>query len=73
MKDFKMCVENGGKTKFWEDVWVGERCLKNKFPMLYSISLQKSKLISNCGFWDGLCWNWNLVCRRRFFEWESNC
>ena len=31
---------------------------------------RKHAFIANLGVWDGLCWNWSLVWRRDFFEWE---
>lgn len=29
----------GDRSKFWEEVWMGDRCLKELFPRLYSISV----------------------------------
>jgi len=28
-------VKNGTKTRFWEDIWVGVKPLKVKYPSLY--------------------------------------
>ena len=46
----------GRRTKhlFWEDLWVGDLCLKKKFPQLYEISSLKHHAIGDCGFWDGV-------------------
>ena len=65
-------VGNGRKTFFWEDKWIGDKCLMNRFPRLYSISSLRNKVISECGFYDGYSWNWNLLWRRWFFEWEQH-
>ena len=66
----KMMVGNGEKTRFWEDVWIAETPLAEKFPRLYSISAQQQTLIADLGVWDGLSWSWNIIWRRKFFEWE---
>ena len=55
---------------FWEDLWLGEVRLKEKFPRLFSISLQQLTPISKCGSWDGSVWHWNLMWRRELFVWE---
>ena len=55
---------------FWEDLWLGEVRLKEKFPRLFSISLQQLTPISECGSWDGSVWHWNLLWRMEFFIWE---
>ena len=61
---------NNLRINFWEDLWLGEHWLMVKFPRLYRISLMQNYLISDCGFWDGLLWNWSLMWRREFFAWE---
>ncbi|RYR07607.1 hypothetical protein Ahy_B05g075001 [Arachis hypogaea] len=66
----RMSVGNGSKTKFWEDKWLGDFSLRDKFPILFVVSSNKNEVITNCGFWDGLLWNWNLRWRRCLFEWE---
>ena len=62
---------DGQKTLFWEDRWISDKCLKERFPRLYSISFLSNKVISECEFWDGYSWNWNLLWRHQFFEWEQ--
>ena len=64
-------VGNGQRTLFWESPWIGNQCLKDRFPRLYVVSFQKSKLVFECGFWDGLEWNWSFQWRHPFFEWEK--
>jgi hypothetical protein len=62
---------NGGSTRFWEDIWVGEVSLQQRFPQLFLISVQQDTTIASV-------WNsneipgWNLRWRRRLFEWELN-
>ena len=60
-------VGDGQNTLFWEDLWVGEQRLKQRFPRLFLMSLQKSSTIADYGFWDGGSWHWSLLWRREFF------
>jgi hypothetical protein len=32
-----MIIGNGQKTRFWEDIWLGDTPLKDQYPMLYNI------------------------------------
>lgn len=66
----RMMVGNGERTRFWEDLWLGDARLAEKFQRLYSISRQQNSFIADMGTWEGLSWSWNLVWRRNFFEWE---
>ncbi|PNX87107.1 ribonuclease H, partial [Trifolium pratense] len=63
-------IGNGMKTSFWTDKWVGEFSLREKFPRLFSISLQKN--VSVADVWDASGIEiWTLVWRRRLFVWEN--
>ncbi|MCI18150.1 RNA-directed DNA polymerase (Reverse transcriptase), partial [Trifolium medium] len=62
---------NGNSTRFWLDVWFGNLSLGERFPRLFSISLQKDAMVSN--FWvekEGV-WGWEFDWRRRLFAWED--
>ena len=50
-------IGDGCNTLFWEDLWLGEFSLKDKFSRLFSVSLQKNSLVSNFRFRDGAVWN----------------
>ncbi|XP_028106541.1 uncharacterized protein LOC114305626 [Camellia sinensis] len=41
MENVEIRVGSGSRIKFWEDVWLGKFCLKNKYPRLFSISNDK--------------------------------
>ena len=62
-----MMVGNGLKTKFWDDLWIGDKRLRDKFLRLFSISLQKQSMIAECGFWDWVEWIWSFQWRKEFF------
>jgi hypothetical protein len=38
---------NGFKTRFWEDTWLGDTPLTNKYPSLYNIVQRKNDLVAN--------------------------
>ncbi|XP_072074421.1 uncharacterized protein [Arachis hypogaea] len=64
-------VGNETKTKFWHDLWVQEGRLKEVFPSLYRVTLNKECSISECDIWDGYIWRWSLQWRRALWEWEE--
>ncbi|KAK2354046.1 hypothetical protein QL285_091613 [Trifolium repens] len=68
----KKKVGNGRFTKFWSDIWVGDQPLCIRFPRLYGISNQQGECIQNMGVLIDNRWNWNLIWRRNFFEWEED-
>lgn len=49
-----MKLGDGNKTRFWEDMWIGESTLMDKYPRLVSVSLQKGGYDCKYGF---LGWN----------------
>lgn len=63
-------VRKGNSTLFWEHVQIGQTTLKEKFPRLYNLSMQKDYVVMDMGYWDGLVWRWTLIWRRDFFQWE---
>ncbi|GKV44750.1 hypothetical protein SLEP1_g51909 [Rubroshorea leprosula] len=69
---FKLKLGEGNSVKFWEDVWIGDESLANKFPRLFLNSLGRTKSISQMGFWSNGSWNWSLEWRRPNFSWEEH-
>lgn len=53
-------IRDGGKTLFWEEVWVGQAPLRACFPELFNLSLQKVAAIKKMRDAQG----WNLRFRR---------
>jgi hypothetical protein len=62
---------NGGSTRFWLDHWVGVAPLKEVFPRLFNISIQKNHTIQEMGEWVNAKWIWYIKWRRVFFTWEE--
>ena len=55
----------GDSVLLWEDLWIGNVSLKDRFPRLYSLSLEKLSNIEDCGMCDGLAWHWNLFVEKK--------
>ncbi|WMV40242.1 hypothetical protein MTR67_033627 [Solanum verrucosum] len=71
IKFFNKCkikVGNGGRTLFWEDKWVDQVILRNRFPILFNMSLQKEATIREMRDNQG----WDLRFRRHLNDWEVN-
>ena len=66
----KISVGNGTKTRFWNDQWVGNYTLKDKFPALFSLSSQQTALISSIGWFEGHVWKWSLAWKRELAQQE---
>ncbi|KAK2400342.1 hypothetical protein QL285_050052 [Trifolium repens] len=63
-------IGNGLSTRFWRDIWVGNRPLKDVFPRLFSVSVSKELSVAEA--WvrvEGL-WCWVVDWRRALFDWE---
>ncbi|MCH88363.1 LINE-1 reverse transcriptase like, partial [Trifolium medium] len=63
---------NGAQTSFWCDKWIGDASLSVRFPRLFSLSLQKEAFIREVVVIEDNTKNWNLVWRRRLFQWEED-
>ncbi|XP_071695168.1 uncharacterized protein [Rutidosis leptorrhynchoides] len=60
---FRRLVGNGAETSFWEDIWIENSSLKDKFPRLYLLESDKQTTICNKLIWNGtsVSWNWNWI------------
>jgi hypothetical protein len=61
-------VNSGNSTRFWKDCWMGTLPLCDRYPCLFSISVQKDAMINEV--WEGER-RWDLRWRRRLFVWEE--
>ena len=67
---FRMIIGNGSFIDFWEDPWVKDGSLKNLYPRIFALAQQKTGSINKFGEWIGGSWVWNILLRRRVFDWE---
>jgi len=66
---------DGTKIRLWEDIWSGSIALKDRFPILYSMSLETGKAINEVTKWVNVegreVLSWKFIWRRELFEWEK--
>jgi len=43
----------GNKINFWDDLWLGEIPLKDKYPRLYTNSILKIAKLGDAEYWNG--------------------
>jgi len=68
---FRWKVGAGDRIKFWEDRWLcQETSLAEKYPRLYSISLQQQQTIRQMGSHTDNRWEWHFIWRRPLFDCE---
>ena len=63
-------VGDGTSILFWHDRWCEIGVLKDIYPRLFTVSLQKNCEVCQMGEWVENSWVWNLDWRRRLYEWE---
>jgi len=35
-------IKDGSRVRFWEDIWLGNRPLRDQYPLLYNIVQKKA-------------------------------
>ncbi|KAE8661691.1 hypothetical protein F3Y22_tig00113725pilonHSYRG01879 [Hibiscus syriacus] len=61
---------NDNKIEFWFDHWTEVVSLKDSFPRIFGISIQKSDKVREFGLWNFEVWEWKIELRRVLFDWE---
>ncbi|XP_028067001.1 uncharacterized protein LOC114269850 [Camellia sinensis] len=64
-------VRNGRRIMFWEDAWKGSYCLKDKYPRLFSISIDKGVTLKKMIDRKDSLADWILRFRRNLRIWED--
>jgi hypothetical protein len=67
---FKYDPGEGSKIHFWEDVWCGDRTLKEEFPGLYNIASFKDASIADSMEYSSESIQWNIQFSRLIHDWE---
>ena len=67
-----LLLGKGDRIQFWHDIWIIDSPLKDRFPRLFSISLDQPSLVMNMGFWNGIQWEWSLRWSRQLRVWECD-
>jgi hypothetical protein len=63
-------VGEGSKIRFWDDVWCGERALKEEHPGLFSIARLKEASITDNMERSSNSIQWNIQFTRLMHDWE---
>lgn len=63
---------DGNSTLFWKDSWIGEAALKDEFPRLFNVCLDKDITLGLKGSWVGSEWLWRWSWRMDLFEYEHD-
>jgi hypothetical protein len=66
----KYDVGEGSKIRFWDDVWCGDRALKEEFPGLFSIASLKEASIADNMEHSSNSIQWNIQFTRLIHDWE---
>lgn len=70
-KNWDWKVRNGKVIRFWLDVWIGEKSLKEEFPKLYKLAIEKKANLYQLWNQDGENIIYNLKWRRQLYDWEK--
>jgi hypothetical protein len=67
---FRFDPGDGSRISFWEDIWCGDRTLKEAFPLLFNLaSLKGASIADNMERSNGVI-QWNVQFTRLFHDWE---
>ena len=67
---FQIRLGDGTQTNFWEDRWCDGRSLKEEFPRLFLISINKTAKVRDL-LVELESESWKLEFRRNLFVWEE--
>ncbi|GKU95341.1 hypothetical protein SLEP1_g8712 [Rubroshorea leprosula] len=57
-------VGEGCQVCFWRDIWVGNKSLRDLFPRLFQLAINKEGSVKENGTWEGERWKWGIEWRR---------
>ncbi|XP_019435270.1 PREDICTED: uncharacterized protein LOC109341752 [Lupinus angustifolius] len=63
-------IGDSSQTLFWLDIWMGNRSLKEVFPRIFSLALNRRAVVAECGSWIGDKWVWEIPFRWELFDRE---
>ncbi|KAK2659185.1 hypothetical protein Ddye_005718 [Dipteronia dyeriana] len=66
----KVVVGCGDRVNFWADVWCVDSSLKEVFPRIFALAVNKSGVIKEFDHLNDNAWFWDIQLRRRTFDWE---
>ncbi|XP_071740751.1 uncharacterized protein [Rutidosis leptorrhynchoides] len=62
-ESFKLYIGDSSTFKFWDDLWLGDKCFKDRFNRLYRLKTDKDALVRDRITWNGSNWvgHWNWI------------
>jgi hypothetical protein len=69
-RHIKFDLGNGSKIRFWDDVWCGDRALKEAFPGFFTIASFKEASIADSVEQSNGTLQWNIQFSRLIHDWE---
>lgn len=70
-ENINISIGDGRSIAFWTDEWVDGKSLKNLFPRIFSIILQKEETLAEVFQRKEELFGWDFQFRRSLFIWES--
>jgi hypothetical protein len=67
---FKYDLGEGSKIRFWDDVWCGDRAVKEEYPNLFNIARFKEASIADNMERSSDSIQWNIQFTRLIHDWE---
>ncbi|KAL4579871.1 hypothetical protein LXL04_016039 [Taraxacum kok-saghyz] len=71
-KTIKRKCGSGEETSFWSDPWIGDQLLKDKYPRLFSMEMEKQCTVADRFRNQELIWNWRTENLRGRLEDQRN-
>ncbi|RVX07383.1 putative ribonuclease H protein [Vitis vinifera] len=66
----RFIIGDGTKVKFWKDLWCGNQSLKETFPILFNLSVNKEGWVAEAWEEDEGGGSWGLRFNRHLNDWE---
>ncbi|KAE8695580.1 hypothetical protein F3Y22_tig00110704pilonHSYRG00011 [Hibiscus syriacus] len=67
----KLVLGDGKSIDFWHDFWTEVASLKESFPIMYLLALNKSGYVKDFSEKIKDTWHWSIELRRTLFVWEE--
>lgn len=72
ISNFKIEVGNGNRIEFWNDKWFMNLLLKEEFPRLFRLFVEKEGTLSTFMQRRDITGDWKLLFRRSLLAWEED-
>jgi hypothetical protein len=65
-------IKDGSQVRFWEDIWIGNKTLREQYPSLYNIARHKQDVVAEVLGVDphNLSWRRDLI-GQKLVEWNN--